>query len=434
MCVRSIRAPAVLDDIQRRQHATDDDTFPQVLGDENRKLIDHLLDRNWEYSYCRLQSHPHEASVPGPESRPALHIACSNCAPYWIVQALLIANPSASRMLCTSGMSPLHIACSSRYASAQVTELLLLKSPKDVSSMRDIDGDTPLHTACRFGAPTKVLELLIQANPSMVLERCNEGFTVLHRLWVKYYIILGDDRINSITGPKDLVGVPSDAWIKTELLLKEIYKQMKPGFAYKALHAATSVDCPRVVLKIALALNEDQLMDSDTQGNTPLLSTAETPIYKEHDLSADGFSFDDFLLQKRNSDFQCCCCDDENDSSTPSVIELVINPAPKSAQIPNRRGRLPLHLALVHGKSWKQGVREIFSAYPEALNIRDPELRLYPFMLAAVAEDNSLTTVFQLLRHNPGVLCDGLTTKGLKECNEENLEQIDSTYKKRRLK
>ena len=85
--------------------------------------------------------------------------------------------------------------------------------------MKDIDGDTPLHAACRCGAPSEVLVLLLKANPNVVWDRDYEGLTPLLRLWVRYFVTLGEGGISRVCEEKDLVGELGDAWEKTVLLL-----------------------------------------------------------------------------------------------------------------------------------------------------------------------------------------------------------------------
>ena len=199
-----------------------------------------------------------EAQAVGVHGRTALHVACDHDAPAVVVAALLQVLPKAAIMVGTSNMNPLHITCSSSHASIHVIRVLLGMDSDDDGGddekqqqsqqqqhqqekpppglhefveqslrMRDVDGDTPLHAACRCGAPIEVLELLLQAYPEAVMQRDYEGLTPLLRLWVRYVVILGDDALASIQGPADLTGPVLDAWQKTELLLKVAYHQLQ---------------------------------------------------------------------------------------------------------------------------------------------------------------------------------------------------------------
>lgn len=48
----------------------------------------------------------------------------------------------------------------------------------------------------------------------------------------------------------------------------------------------------------------------------------------------------------------------------------------------------------------ERGVQGLIAAYPEAVEIPDPETKLYPFMLAATAGEgkNNCSTIFELMR------------------------------------
>ena len=62
----------------------------------------------------------------------------------------------------------------------------------------------------------------------------------------------------------------------------------------------------------------------------------------------------------------------------------ILEAFPEGASICDCSGKFPLHLCLESGKTWETGVKEVFEASPSALYVQDPELCLYPFMMAAV--------------------------------------------------
>lgn len=71
----------------------------------------------------------------------------------------------------------------------------------------------------------------------------------------------------------------------------------------------------------------------------------------------------------------------------PCVIDLLVHLDPRAASVPDLDGRLPLHLAVEAGKAWDDGLRSLIWAAPRALETRDVETRLYPFMIAATVKD-----------------------------------------------
>ncbi|CAB9529089.1 expressed unknown protein [Seminavis robusta] len=388
-------------------------------------LLSLVQSYDWAGTLARIASHPDEARAVGVQGRKPLHVACDHDAPAVVVQALLKVHPEASTMVGTSNMNPLHITCSSQHASVHVIRVLLEGGVPYQTQMRDVDGDTPLHAACRCGAPIEVLEVLLRANPHAVCERDYEGLTPLLRLWVRYFVILGDDVIHGVKGPADLTGELGEAWRKTELLLRYAYhgtdagnnRDGIPGLtkgmsaqdgalhtAFQAVHATAAVDCPRPVVKIATIIYPHQAdeLESGT-GLTPLLIAAKAPIFKVRDLSDEGYLLEDRIHgDVTDSDEN----NQEDDDASPqaSVIEILLNASAESACVPDPKGRLPLHLALEAGKRWNQGVRDIISCYSDALGVVDPVTGMVPFQLAAEGSKTDLSTIFETIRSNPSML------------------------------
>jgi hypothetical protein len=397
----------------------------QAIESGESSVLFALVDEgDWFGALARIASHPEEAASVGVQGRSPLHVACDHDAPALLVQRLLKAYPDASISIGTSNMNPLHITCSSNHASVQVVQVLLEGGLEMQSSMRDVDGDTPLHAACRCGAPIEVLEVLLRANPSAVHERDYEGLTPLLRLWVRYFVILGSDVIDSVQGREDLKGELGEAWSKTELLLMAAYHgsleastavQGEPvtwtssdgrNNVFRAVHAAAAVDCPREVIKIATKVYPEQLKQVDEDNRIPLTIAAVAPTWKIRDLSDDGYLLedrihdDDVTRESENMD------DPEQigpNSLYPSVIEILVTAAPETARFRDRNGRLPLQLAIANCKKWTSGVKALVAAYPDAIMLHDPLTDLFPFMLAASVQKGGCTTIFELLRANPSL-------------------------------
>ena len=379
-------------------------------------LLSLVQSYDWAGTLARIASFPAECKAVGVQGRTPLHVACDHDAPAVVVEALLKAYPEASLMVGTSNMNPLHITCSSQHASVHVVRVLLEGGHDLQSSMRDVDGDTPLHAACRCGAPIEVLELLLRANPSAVNERDYEGLTPLLRLWVRYFVILGDDVIEGVKGPADLTGDLGEAWKKTELLLRCAHAgslettppdEVSPtGYVFRAVHAASAVDCPRPVVKIATIVHPNQIEEKDEEGMTPLLIAAQAPIFKVRDLSDEGYLLEDRI--HGDDTYSETLHEEDQDSSQPSVIDILIQAGADAACIPDSLGRLPLHLAIGSGKRWGEGVKAILEAYPEALSHVDVVTGLHPFLQAAAGDRSDCGTIFELLRKDPSLIRDAL--------------------------
>ena len=390
-------------------------------------LLSLVQSYDWAGALARIASNPEECKAVGVQGRTPLHVACDHDGPAVVVEALVKAYPEASLIVGTSNMNPLHITCSSQHASVHVVRVLLEEGHDLQTSMRDVDGDTPLHAACRCGAPINVLELLLGADPDAVNERDYEGLTPLLRLWVRYFVILGDDGIQGVRGPADLTGELGEAWKKTELLLKCAYHgalDAEPSF--RLVHAASAVDCPRPVVKIAAIVHPEQMEERDEKGMTPLLIAVEAPIFKVRDLSDEGYLLEDQIHGDRASNENEN--EDDNDSGQPSVIEILLEANSNSACIPDPQGRLPLHRALASGKRWSQGIKAITEAYADALSIPDVRNGLLPFLQAAVGEDADCGTILELLRKDPSMarhtIGSQLKTTGLSSIPPAPMEML----------
>jgi hypothetical protein len=158
----------------------------------------------------------------------------------------------------------------------------------------------------------------LEADVDVVNERDYEGLTPLLRLWVRYFVILGDDAIERVTGAADLTSNAElgEAWKKTELLLRCAHLGSLEGpadpqkgchlprnYIFRAVHASAAVDCPRPVVKIATILHPEQLVERDETGMTPLLIAAGAPIYEVHDLTDDGYELEDQIHGDDDDDF-----------------------------------------------------------------------------------------------------------------------------------
>jgi ankyrin repeat protein len=407
---------------QHHHHESDGESylsgpeFDEGENDEPTLLLSLVQAYDWAGVLARVTALPSEAQTAGVQGRTPLHVACDHDAPAVVIQALLKAYPEASTVVGTSNMNPLHITCSSHHASTHVIRVLLEYGKAEQTSMRDIDGDTALHAACRCGASREVLEVLLRANPSAVHERDKEGLTPLLRLWVRYFVILGDDAIEGVKSHGDLTGELGEAWNKTELLLHVAHHgALSRGGTlnvFRTVHAAAAVDCPRPVVKIAALVYASQLDQRDENGLTPLMIACETPIFKVRDLSDDGYMLEDVIYGDNDTQDQFVADDapEQISSCEPSVIQILLHAnqdaASSSACVPDPMGRLPLHLALESHKRWSDGLQQLVDVYPEALAIPDPTSKLVPFLLAAVGERADTSTVYEMLRLNPSLFAD----------------------------
>jgi ankyrin repeat protein len=390
----------------------DDDDDDDDFNSSSRSLHRLVEDHQWVAALQRMATHPHETQQVGIQGRTPLHVACDNDAPPCVVQALLNLWPEGADRVGTSHMNPLHITCSSPNASAEIVRILLAgcRDPFKLTGAKDVDGDTSLHAACRCAAPMNVLLLLLQANPITVTWKDYEGLNPLMRLWVRYFVLVGEQIISNIKHPSDLTSDLVEAWEKSLLLLRVMDAMERRGSgeqvpegSFRSVHAASSVNCPRCVVRIAMVLFPEELLRRDEKNRLPIHIAAVAPVYAVNDLRGEGFTLDDAFIDDDPEAARLRRKKSPSKYKEPSVIDILLSGEPRAAQEPDPNGQLPLHVAIMRGKTLDEGIQALVEAYPDALTIPDSRTNLYPFMLAASVGRGrgDCGTIYALLRAAP---------------------------------
>jgi len=162
---------------------------------------------------------------------------------------------------------------------------------------------------------------------------------------------------------------------------------------WRVLHALSKTGCPTEIALFAMALYPEQVKERDHCGNLPLhiassshstSSLAEGTWDDQHQNNGEtnnSLSSTSFKKQQqhstRNGEIICA-----------PMMKCLLQSYPEAALVLNSNQRLPLNLALLAGKYWDSGVRDIFTACPSVLlgeASRDVQTNLQSFMLAAAA-------------------------------------------------
>jgi hypothetical protein len=188
-------------------------------------------------------------------------------------------------------------------------------------------------------------------------------------------------------------------------------------------------------------VNEDA--DSGTKFVRSLLLGEEYPSVLDDAISAatahGGLPARSPLAEIGNGTISSSTRDDDlrkRASSSREVIDILLRSSsfgrPEMASVPDAEGRLPLHVVLEAGMQWagedarggcdgEDGVGDslvsLLDVYPRALEIKDGQTGLWPFMIAAtlessdvsnVSEDEGcsrqLQTIYQLLLKAPNAI------------------------------
>ena len=134
----------------------------------------------------------------------------------------------------------------------------------------------------------------------------------------------------------------------------------------------------RTVLELALDLFPQQTVEKDGLGRTPLIIALSENIENEP-------------YNKRRGRV------DTLDFSTHALVRMLLTQSPEALHIPDNLGRLPLHYAVEsscknlwsdpYSDSYGGIVRDLIMTEPRGLEARDPKTGMFPFMIAAVGDN-----------------------------------------------
>ena len=164
------------------------------------------------------------------------------------------------------------------------------------------------------------------------------------------------------------------------------------GISDEPLHLAASVEnFPSFVLQLEVLNDPLALLRRDSIGRIPLhyaiVASPGIPGIQNHREGAQ-----EMAVYWRSY------------SEPRSMIQYLLDNAPGSASIECTDGRLPLHLAIVHGCDLESVVNPIVTLSPQQIIASDPVTNLKPFMLAASNDLTSLDVVYRLLAIDPSLL------------------------------
>jgi hypothetical protein len=364
-------------------------------------------DRQYESIPPRVQSNPEDLLWTDRYGSTALHILCQarNVSNDLLkaVDAILERAPEQVAWANIATWTPLHFAVEKRLVVSMRGDndnddnhhidinnttliLRLIQACPNAVSLRTHSGfktKTPFHIACEVGADYCVLKAMLSINPALATEP-----------FVKRdFYSIREDPLQLLWKSHRQIGGAGDVERKMALLLQAAHCRTVRGRFGKLLNAACSVRTPRDYFTKLLTRHLRQVSQPDDDGLYPL----------------------HYAVRNATS---------ESQAYTQYVLENILAVYPEAATIPDRQGRLPLHVAIAESiLTWhKGGLRELALSNTSALREPDPVCGLLPFLASAEAALHSrlhLSTTYELLRLAPDVTqtCRiGMTT----EEEEEN--------------
>lgn len=280
-----------------------------------------------------------------------LHWACSGGAPVDVVRVLLRAYSKAVRRVDSQGSTALHFAC--HYGtSVQVAELLLQAYPRAAHKV-DRLGRTALLHAVHKGGNLDLLQTMVKANPqSVMMQLPTTGHTPLYVAWAA---VLRDHQGNRF-GTRGVVG--SKKWEKAVFLLsvasdgiQEQKKKNRQNLLLSAIKLFPRL--PKGALELVVRACPEQSKKRDPVTGQFPLALAASVIPRE--------------------------CSN-------AVLEVLLETYPQASKALDTKGRSALALAISSGKLWEEGVERLLMAAPDGLFLvcRSERERLPPVALAAI--------------------------------------------------
>jgi len=346
-----------------------------------------------------------------------LHSACYYAAPFELIKYIFDRNPEAARLTGEKSL-PLHIACRplDGHASVYVIRMLLLAYP-EAASIPDDEGLLPLEIACKHGASIEVLRALLAANVSAVSKYRPHGFQSVDDLWNQFFsgikrdtfqdnrtekhrIMTNRKLVEQASSPLNLVSDLGQLWACIEILTWARYygsidRPLPFWKKWRVIHALAGSDSHPEILKFALKIFPTHLSERDEDGNLP--------------------------LHIASSNLRRPKCKGDNCTNR-FLLDILVEAFPESAKKRDRSNRLPLHTLLLNQdlRSFNQ-VEKLLKSYPEAISMKEPITKLYPFMIVAMRKDDcdremyepnkshyGLALSYELLLQNPELVRFGL--------------------------
>ena len=139
---------------------------------------------------------------------------------------------------------------------------------------------------------------------------------------------------------------------------------------WRIVHALAVVGCPREIGKLMIKLYPNQVRERDENGNLPIHLASSS--HKTSSLADGTWHYDAVYGESNNS--------------VPPMMKCLIEAYPEGVSEVDANGRFCINLALLAGKSWKEGVFELFSTSPHIIlnGMVDSDLGLPSFMIAAL--------------------------------------------------
>lgn len=265
----------------------------------------------------------------------------------------------------------LHLVCSSPNVNKNVVEVLLKVAGSNLICVQDPLGHTALHDAFRSGAPLDVLDLLVTTDSVAVKD--NLCLTPLDHVCER--IIMREER-HRYYEEENNNSTDDYLWSCARMMLQALGQssnntngEEKSMIMHACIKASSS--CPLALRQRIMKRYAHQLELPDALGNLPLHIAARTVVDEDEDVE---------------------------------VIQQVLEACPAAIHAVNQVGNLPLDEAILAGRTWSNGARILFEAFPEAIlvseNHRVPAAH-FAVVFSEIGRKGCIDSLYRVLHAQP---------------------------------
>jgi hypothetical protein len=321
-----------------------------------------------------------------------------------------------------AGATVFHYASSSRDVPPELIETMLDRIGPYQARLVDYDGHSAIHYAAALGS-ANVLAVLLQRMPFNV---SRHGQPIPHhtptpcRCAWNMYLHRQTHEMNDSTPLKTritaLMHVCSkddvkhyaplmELWNKTLILLHHHWKwknarkeakKKKWNPISSLVRWGNALDIPTAAFWLAVQTMDIDLWKPDIHGDTLLHVAAKSPPLRSLELQPNVHQY----MTRHSESSQHHHGDWKKYGAQRSVITQLVRREPSAAHKWNEHHQLALHLAILHGQPWYEGIQRLLRAHPDSIDIPDGVTRLPPILLAATSPSCTLSTLFEMVRHH----------------------------------
>ena len=326
---------------------------------------------DWVAIREHLKNHPWEAAHEGPY--PLLIMLCDMGAPSDIVQLLIEAHPDAPKMRDRTGALALHYACYNGNPKNIITVLESFPEAAGVCVDSGLTLPMLLYLECSNRPRVSVIDAFLNAYPEGGA-RDSKPLEMAFGLW--------NNLNHSVVGHSNFQSHNSSCI------------PARDAFGRKV----TMVDVEqgwRVVM--ALALHRINYVRIKNEGIVNCIKIQRDIPGRDYSLislfrSSKQTGQTDSAFKKYRCDLITSHC----------FVNTSI--AKTASNFDHEETSSLMHTALDNHLRWNEGIRIIWAANPNCVDVKDANTCLYPFMKAAVGDEADLTTIYSLAKRSTKLL------------------------------